>query len=247
MLGLQLGEGRARQLDLVHLQVGQREQEQHLGVEADPAVRLVRRLEAADRGLRVVAVEVELGDVELVLEQAATDVVLQLERVGVHRAVRVVVEEVGQLDERVLQLVLVALVVRRHQHEAVGRVHVGGDRGHVRAPAVLHVPVRRVQLVELLELVLRGRVVALRELGPGDKQLGLDGVAAEREADPHEVGVLHRLFVVLVAELADRELVVLARGLAVVRAEVRTRLAAHEAEPQGQRRAAHTPHAGARS
>ena len=36
----------------------------------------------------------------------------------------------------VLELGLVALVVGGQQGEALGRVHVSGDRGHVRAPAV---------------------------------------------------------------------------------------------------------------
>jgi hypothetical protein len=82
-----------------------------------------------------------------------------------------------------------------------------------------------VQLVELLEAVLGGEVVALGELGAGDQELGLDGVAAEREADPHEVGVGDRLVPVAVLELAAGQLVVLAGGLAVVGAEVGAGLA----------------------
>jgi hypothetical protein len=62
------------------LEVGEAEQEQHLGVEADAGVVLVGVLEAADRGLGAVAVEVEAGDVELVLQHAALDLVAQLDR-----------------------------------------------------------------------------------------------------------------------------------------------------------------------
>jgi hypothetical protein len=69
-------------LDLVHAEVGEAEEEQHLGVEADAGVVLVGALEAADRGLGVVAVEVEAGHVELVLEHAALDLVAQLDRQG---------------------------------------------------------------------------------------------------------------------------------------------------------------------
>jgi hypothetical protein len=140
-----------------------------------------------------------------------------------------VIEEVGELDEGLLQLVLVALVVGRHQGDALGGVHVGRDGGHVCAPTVEHVLVRRVQLVELLEAVLGGEVVALGEFRAGDQQLGLDGVAAEREADPHEVGVGDRLVPVAVVELAAGQLVVLAGGLTVVGAEVGAGLAGDDA------------------
>ena len=95
--------------------------------------------------------------------------------------------------------------------------------------------VGRVQLVELLEAVLGGQIIALGEFGAGDQELGLDGVAAERKPDPDEVGVGDGLVPVAVLELADRQLVVLAGGLTVVGAEVRAGLAGGRGERRGER------------
>ena len=233
MLRLELGEGLARELDLVETQVGHAEQEEHLGVHADARVAVVGRTEAIDGRTRTIAIQVELGDVQLVLEQLAVDDVEQLFRFGAEHRRGVVVEEVQELDLGASHQALIALVVRRQDEEALRRGHVGGGRGHVAHPAIADVLVGGVELGELLERVLRRDVVALRELGARDEQLGLDGVAREGKADPDEVGVGDGFFPVAVGELGDRELVVLAGGRAVVGGEIGT-VGAPGGGPQGE-------------
>ena len=212
MLGDDAGEGLLGAQPIAHVEVGLAEREQQLGLPSRSGIAANGPLEPHGGRLGVIVLEVEARDVDLVVDEALQHLLAQLPRLGQVGRARVLLQEVVQLPLGVDHRRLILLVRRRQDPDVLGHVLDVALADLERDVAVLDLLVRGVQPGEALVAVDGLGVVAARELGVGQGQLGHDGELRERVLLFDELEILLRLGVVLVLELGQALFVVLLGG-----------------------------------